>query len=204
VNGWKKVTNSYYFIARWRVKASAKEVFSIISEPLEYPRWWPAVYLEAKEMMPGEARGVGRRVRFLTRGFLPYTLRWESTVLEAESPHRLVVRATGDFDGRGIWSLVEDGEYCDITFDWKLLVEKPGVRELSFALRPLFEANHRWAMERGEESLKLELARTWAHTPQELKGVPRPKLPPEREHGLLSGAAVLAITLGAVFAWRGR
>src|SRR5215472_10400532 len=61
---WRQVTNNYYFITRWRVKASAEDVFAIISEPLEYPRWWPAVYLSAESLGEG-------RVRFHTRGWLP-------------------------------------------------------------------------------------------------------------------------------------
>ncbi len=33
------------------------------------------------------------------------------------------------------------------------------LRNLSFLVKPVFEANHRWAMAQGEASLKLELAR---------------------------------------------
>ena len=161
------MTNSYYFITRWRVQASAEEVFAIISEPLEYPRWWPSVYLAVENLIDGEASGVGRRVRLLTRGVLPYTLQWESVATAVERPNLLAIRASGDFDGRGIWSVVEEGDYCDITFDWKLEARKPLLAALSFALKPLFEANHRWAMARGEECLKLELLRSRAQTPEE-------------------------------------
>ena len=191
------MTNNYYFITRWRVKASAEEVYAIISEPLEYPRWWPAVYLEVKDLG-------GRRTRFHTRGFLPYTLWFESTVIESERPHRLAVRATGDFEGRGIWSIVEDGKYCDITFDWKLTAEKPLLAALSFALKPMFEANHRWAMARGEESLFLELARSRAETPAELNAVPQPEKAPGPREMALGGLAAAAIGLGTLFALRGR
>lgn len=163
--------NRYYFITRWRVKASAEEVFAIISEPLEYPRWWPSVYLEAENLVNGEASGVGRRVRLLTRGVLPYTLQWESAATEVDRPNLLAIRATGDFEGRGIWSVVEAGDYCDITFDWKLRAMKPLLAALSFALKPLFEANHRWAMARGEECLKLELLRCRAHSAEEFSAI---------------------------------
>ena len=168
------MTNSYYFITRWRVKANTEEVFAIISDPLEYPRWWPSVYLEAEDLIPGHAPGVGRRIRLLTRGWLPYTLRWESLVTAVERPNRLEIRARGDLNGRGIWSLVQNGDYCDITFDWKLSAEKPLLAALSFALKPFFEANHRWAMAQGEACLKLELARSRALTPEELNAVPLP------------------------------
>jgi uncharacterized protein YndB with AHSA1/START domain len=189
------VTNSYYFITRWRVKASAEEVFAIISEPLEYPQWWPSVYLEAKDLGSG-------RVRFHTRGWLPYTLWFDSARIESERPHRLVVRATGDFGGRGIWSIVQSGEFCDITFDWKLKAEKPLVAALSFALKRVFEANHRWAMARGEEGLLLELARSRARTPAELSALPAPDLAPGPREMALGGLAAAAIGLGALLAWR--
>jgi hypothetical protein len=204
-HGWKvtwrkvtkrQVTNSYYFITRWRVKASGEDVFDIISEPLEFPRWWPAVYLEAQDLG-------NKRVRFHTRGWLPYTLWFESTMTESDRPHRLAVRATGDFDGRGIWSIVQNGEYCDITFVWKLTAKKPLVAALSFALKPMFEANHRWAMARGEESLLLELARSRARTPSQLSALPAPELPPGPKETALGGLAIAAIGLGALFAMRG-
>lgn len=77
----------------------------------------------------------------------------------AARPNRLELRATGDFDGRGVWNLRQDGDQVGITFDWQLTADKPLLRYFSFLLKPLFAANHRWAMARGEESLKRELAR---------------------------------------------
>lgn len=196
------MTNQYYFITRWRVRATAEEVFAIISEPLEYPRWWPSVYLETVELRAAHFSGVGRCVLLHTRGWLPYTLRWESTVTDVKAPHLLAIRASGDFDGRGIWSIAEDGEYCDITFDWKLRAEKPLLAALSFAFKPMFEANHRWAMARGEESLVLELARSRAQTRAAMNALAPPQTPPHREQAVLAGVAVAAIGLGAFFTAR--
>ena len=53
----------------------------------------------------------------------------------------------------------QDGEFVDVTYDWRIKAEKPQLRYGSFALRPFFRANHRWAMARGLESLELELGR---------------------------------------------
>jgi hypothetical protein len=152
-------------ISRWRVKASAEEVFEILSQPLEYPRWWPSVYLSA--------RPAGRdRVALHTRGWLPYKLSWEATEIESRAPYLLSVQASGDLMGRGVWSVVPDGEFCDITFDWKVEADKPLLKRLSFVLKPAFEANHRWAMEQGLRSLELELERQRAGSVQELSMVP--------------------------------
>ena len=156
--------NSYHFITRWRLRATPEQVYDIISEPLEFSRWWPSVYLGVEELEHGDAGGTGRRVRFHTRGWLPYTLRWESRATEAVRPRRLAICATGDFDGTGVWMFEPDREFVRVTFDWKLKAEKPLLRYLSFLLKPVFSANHRWAMKRGEESLRLELARLSALT----------------------------------------
>jgi hypothetical protein len=51
-------------------------------------------------------------------------------------------------------------------------------------MKPIFSANHRWAMARGEESLKLEIARRHARTPEEEARIPQPP-PPTFPHNLL-------------------
>ena len=83
----------------------------------------------------------------------------------------------GDFNGRGIWTLEQDGGFVNVTYDWKLRADKPLLSALSFLFKPIFSANHRWAMEKGEESLKLELARRHARTPEEAARIPAPPAP---------------------------
>jgi Polyketide cyclase / dehydrase and lipid transport len=152
-------SNDYQFFTHWRVRATAEEIYELISKPMDFPRWWPEVYLNVEEVAPGDERGVGHCVRLHTRGWLPYTLDWQSCCTEADRPLRLAIRASGDFDGRGIWTLRQDGEYVDVTFDWQLRADKPLLRDFSFLLKPPFSANHRWAMARGKEALERELAR---------------------------------------------
>jgi Polyketide cyclase / dehydrase and lipid transport len=173
------MTETYHFVSRWRLKANTDEVYDIISEPLEYPRWWPSVYLDSSEVATGAANGTGRRFLFHTKGLLPYTLRWESSVTEAAPPDRLAFEAAGDFEGRGIWSFVQDGPFVDITFDWKLVAGKRLFRYLTPVLRPVFEANHRWAMAQGEISLREELIRYRARTPEDLLEAAEPRGPVE-------------------------
>jgi uncharacterized protein YndB with AHSA1/START domain len=171
------MNNDYAFLTHWRFKATVDQVYDLISEPLEYPRWWPSVYLEITELDPGDATGIGQRLRLHTRGWLPYTILWESVATEIERPRRLAIRALGDFDGAGIWTLTQDGEFTDVLFDWRLTAEKPLLRRLSFVLKPVFSANHRWAMARGEQSLNLELARQRATTAEERDQIPAPPGP---------------------------
>ena len=151
--------NDYHFITKWRVGATVNEVADVLKDAQDLPRWWPAVYLEVSEVQPGNHDGVGRVVRLHTRGWLPYTLRWEFKVTESRYPYGYTIEAWGDFNGRGVWTFEQDGEFVDIIYDWKISADKPLLKNLSFLLKPVFEANHRWAMAKGEESLKVELVR---------------------------------------------
>jgi len=190
------VTNEYHFITRWRVRATVEEVFDLISNPLDFPRWWPSVYLTTEMIEPPNERGAGRRIRYHTKGWLPYTIRWEATTLEFNRPTSLALRATGDFDGRGIWTIRQDGEFADATYDWKLTADKPLLRRLSFLFKPAFAANHRWAMARGRESLELELARRHANTEEERSRIPAPGL--NHTSGVWLGLGILLVVLALI------
>jgi hypothetical protein len=169
--------NEYHFITRWRVEASIEEVSTILNDALDLPRWWPSVYLEVEELEPGDERGVGRVIGLYTKGWLPYTLRWKFRVTDSRHPHGFTLQAFGDFEGTGVWTLKQDGAFADIIYDWRIRADKPLLKALSFLLKPIFSANHRWAMSRGLESLKLELARRRAATREEAERIPPPPGP---------------------------
>jgi len=169
-------SNDYHFITVWRVESTIEEVSTIIGDASDLVRWWPSVYLDVKVLEPGDERGLGRVVSLYTKGWLPYTLRWSFRVTEVRDDGFTLV-AWGDFDGRGIWTFEQDGSHVTITYDWKIKAEKPLLRYFSFIMKPIFSANHRWAMAKGEESLKIEIARRHAASADELARVPAPPRP---------------------------
>jgi hypothetical protein len=170
-------SNDYHFITQWRIRGTVDEVSAILGDAADLPRWWPAVYLEVQVLEPGGTDGVGRVVELYTKGWLPYTLRWRFRVTESRAPHGFALEAWGDFVGRGVWSLAQQGESVAVTYDWKISAEKPLLKRLSFLLKPIFAANHHWAMARGEESLKLELLRRRTHDERERAAIPAPPGP---------------------------
>jgi hypothetical protein len=153
------VSNDYHFVTRWRVQGTVSEVYDLLSHAVDLPRWWPSVYLEVQELEQGDPNGIGKVVSLHTRGWLPYTLHWQFRVTDARPPLGYTLQAWGDFVGRGIWNFAQDGAFVDIGYDWKIRAEKPLLRYLSFVLKPIFAANHRWAMAQGERCLSAELAR---------------------------------------------
>ncbi len=169
-------TNDYHFITHWRVQSTVQEVADILEDASDLVRWWPAVYLDAKTLDPGDEHGLGKVVELYTKGWLPYTLRWQFRVSEVRRNGFTLV-AWGDFEGRGIWTFEQEGPWVNMTYDWKIKAEKPLLRYLSFLMKPIFAANHQWAMRKGEESLNLELARRHAATDEERAQVPLPPQP---------------------------
>jgi hypothetical protein len=170
-------SNEYHFITHWRVASTVEEVYDILGNANDLARWWPAVYLEVRVLNPGEKNGVGKIVSLYTKGWLPYTLRWQFRVTEADRPAGFSLEAWGDFTGRGIWKLMQDGDWVNVTYDWKIRADKALLRHLSWVLKPIFAANHRWAMDKGEESLKLEIARRHASNEIGAKQPPGPTFP---------------------------
>lgn len=152
-------SNDYAFITEWRVEAPPELVYDILIEGEDLPRWWPEVYLSAKAERPPDGGTVGTRLDLHTRGWLPYTLRWTAETTRADRPTGFALRATGDFDGTGVWTFTPDGSGTHIRFDWTLRAEKPILRSLSFLLKPVFSWNHRWAMAKGYENLRREVLR---------------------------------------------
>ena len=112
-----------------------------------------------------------------TKGWLPYTLRWTLRVTEPLTDVGWALDATGDLTGTGRWTFRPDGPEVVVTYDWRVQASKPLLRRLSWLLRPLFAANHRWAMARGQEGLQLELRHRRQTTEEARRSIPPPQPP---------------------------
>jgi hypothetical protein len=187
--------NDYHFVTHWRVPGTVEEVTTVFRSGADLPRWWPAVYLDARELNPGDEDGLGYITDLHSKGWLPYTLRWRSKAIEVRHPHGFTIEATGDFVGRGIWTFEQDGAWVNMTYDWQIKADNPLLRHGALLLKPLYRFNHRWAMKQGEQSLRLELARRRARTPEERIAIPAPPGPTTISPILL--LLVAAIVLGA-------
>lgn len=178
-------SNDYHFVTTWHVPATPEEITEVLGDAVGLARWWPSVYLRVRELQPGDDLGVGKVVSLWTKGWLPYTLRWQFTVTEADPPTGFRLEAEGDFIGVGIWTLIPkraadapEGPMTAVTYDWTVNAEKGVLKRLSVVMKPIFSANHHWCMARGEESLRLELARRHAGSdPTVAAAIPAPPGP---------------------------
>ncbi|MDQ4038721.1 MAG: SRPBCC family protein [Actinomycetota bacterium] len=168
------MSNSYDFISVWRVAGTTDEVATILADAESLPRWWPSVYLAVVVRDRGGPGGVGGIADLYTTGWLPYTLRWTVTITEPITGAGFALAADGDLCGTGRWTFEPDGPEVHITYHWRVSATKPLLARLSWLLKPIFSANHRWAMAHGEESLRLELRRRRAGSNAERAQVREP------------------------------
>lgn len=168
------MTSEYHFITEWQFEATEDEIRAILADATDLPRWWSSVYLSAERIQAGDADHIGETIRLHTKGYLPYTLKWDFTIVNVRP---LTLEAKGDFVGRGIWTFEQHGDKVKVKYDWKIHAEKPILKRLTFILRPIFSRNHHWAMEMGRRSIELELARRRAKTDAERLAIPPPPPP---------------------------
>src|SRR5260370_19318064 len=129
-------TNDYHFVTRWLIDSPPERVSDVLFDGLSLPRWWPSVYLDAQELKPGDPEtSLGREIALYTKGWLPYTLSWQFRVVENRAPFGFSIEASGDFDGRGVWTLEPEGQSTRVTFDWRIRAEKPLLRYLSVIMK---------------------------------------------------------------------
>jgi len=141
----------------WRIKGNINAVYDILSTPEDFVRWWPDVYLQVQQLKAGDEDGVGRVVSLRSKGKLPYVLSWQAQALEVEKPYRMLIQAQGDLEGRGEWRLHQDGDWVLIQYDWTVIINRLWMNYLAFLLKPVFVANHHWAMAKGKQGLQREL-----------------------------------------------
>jgi hypothetical protein len=172
-------SDDFHFVTPWTVRGDVTDVYAILDAAEEYPRWWPATWLWVKVIDPGDAEGIGRVTKVVSKGWLPFTLRWTLRKIESHRPYGYAVEADGFFSGQGRWTLVQTGAEVTATYDWRVRPDpsKPVLAWLCGLAKPILQSNHNWTMARGQESLRLELRRRSARTPEEAALVPAPPGP---------------------------
>lgn len=148
----------YAFVTEWTFRASILDVWDLISDAAEWPRWWRGV--EKVELLePGDADGVGSLRRFTWKSRLPYRLAFDMRTIRVERPYRLEGVASGELDGTGCWDLVQDCELTRVRYEWRVRTTKPWMNLLAPMARPLFAWNHDVVMGWGRQGLARELDR---------------------------------------------
>jgi uncharacterized protein YndB with AHSA1/START domain len=139
-------------VSVWDIATPLPAVWEAISQPEDWPRWWP--YVAAVELLrAGDADGLGAVRRFEWHTRLPYRIRLEVETVTVERQRLLVARATGDAKGVGTWRLASDGAGTRLQYEWRIRLDRRWMRWLAPLAAPLYKWNHNGVMRAGAAGL---------------------------------------------------
>ena len=148
----------YQFSTIWRVEASVQEVWEILCHPDLWPEWWESLE-QIIELKKGDVRGIGALHRYTWKGALPYRLTFDIHVLTIQPLCLLEGEASGEVEGRGVWSLTERGRETIVRYDWDIRTNARWMNVLAPLAGPIFRWNHDRVMRDGAKGLARRLGR---------------------------------------------
>lgn len=147
----------YVFVTIWRFDAPLNQAWDAIKDSEAWPDWWPGV-LSVVKLGDGDDRGVGAVHRSTWKSALPYKIVFDSEVVEIVEPQLIEIRATGQLEGVGRWTLIAESDCVTrVRYDWQVDANKPWMRILAPALKPFFRWNHDVIMAWGGKGLARKL-----------------------------------------------
>ena len=121
-----------------------------------WSEWWPGVE-KVEELKEGDDLGVGSIRRYTWKSSLPYRLTFDVETVLVEPPKLLEGRAFGELEGKGVWTLTEDGETTVAKYDWQVNTTKEWMNFFAPLARPIFKWNHDIVMSWGARGLESRL-----------------------------------------------
>jgi carbon monoxide dehydrogenase subunit G len=142
----------YHYVSTWQLQAPIEQVWAALNDLEHLPTWYAGIQ-EARELAPGDAQGVGRRIRYVIKGRLPLRLVFEATTTRSMPPREQELQAEGALAGTGRWSLDQQGEVTTAHYTWKVRTTRPWMNLLAPIARPVFTWNSKGVLLQAGESL---------------------------------------------------
>jgi hypothetical protein len=103
----------YRYVSTWQLQAPIEPVWAALNDLEHLPAWYSGVQ-EARELIPGDAQGVGIRVRYVIKGRLSLRLAFEVTTTRSVPPREQELQAEGELAGTGRWLLDQQGKVTTV------------------------------------------------------------------------------------------
>jgi carbon monoxide dehydrogenase subunit G len=142
----------YHYVSTWQLQAPIEQVWAALNDLEHLPVWYRGVQ-EARQLTPGDAQGVGRRVRYVIKGRLPLRLAFEATTTRSLPPREQALQTEGELAGTGRWSLDQQGEVTTVRYLWDVRTTRPWMNLVAPVARPLFTWNSKGVMLQAGEGL---------------------------------------------------
>ena len=165
------MTEQFDLFTEWRVDAPLTEVWATLRAVERWPGWWRSVR-RVEPLADGDPEGVGAMHRLIWQTALPYSLSLTTEVMAVEPERRIEVRAWGDVEGTGIWTLSQDAKRpAVVKYLWQVDVNRVWMKHLLPVLKPAFGWNHRKVMGIGGAGIQHYLATRGSAAPTEGEGL---------------------------------
>jgi len=151
------MAEDYEFVTVWRFDAPVERVWARIEDSETWSDWWQGV-LKVERLKDGDPRGVGAIHRSTWKSALPYKLVFSSETVRVEQLKLIEIRAFGELDGSGLWTLNAEGaKTTRVRYDWRVKTTKAWMNFLAPVAKPFFRWNHNIIMNRGGAGLAKKL-----------------------------------------------
>ncbi|WP_053375998.1 hypothetical protein [Paenibacillus sp. FJAT-27812] len=142
---------TYSFETNWKFESDINQVWGLIGG-FKYGDWWSGVSSEPLYQGPRQD-GIGNTYHYVFRTKLPYQLAFVAEIVRKEDPKYLEIRATGELEGRGVWTLSQEGSLTHVQYVWQVNANKKWMNLLAPILRPAFVWNHDQVMKKGAKGI---------------------------------------------------
>jgi uncharacterized protein YndB with AHSA1/START domain len=102
------MSEKYFFVTRWQLKAPVKQVWDAIYESTEWPKWWKGV-ADVKVIEENDVNGINGVREYTWKSVLPYSLKFKMKLVERSEPERMRGIALGELEGEGVWTFEQQG-----------------------------------------------------------------------------------------------
>jgi Polyketide cyclase / dehydrase and lipid transport len=146
----------YHFVTVYRLEAPIGRVWETLRDFRSYPIWSKGIF-HAQQLQAGAAAGEDGRIRFKVRRRLPFTLAFDATVTRTLPPRLLELRAVGELEGVGRWTLWQEEAVTTARYTWDVCTTKRWMNLLAPLARPVFAWNHDGVMREAGHGLARHL-----------------------------------------------
>jgi len=141
----------YRFVSSWMLETDLKTLWQLIDNFEQADCWQNCTFCKIKEGDSGN--GVGDMYLSMFRANWIYRLSFITTVTRKYEPHLLELEASGELEGRGVWSFQEQGNNTEICFVWEVRTTKRWMNIGAPLFRRAFKRSHDRIMQGGVQDI---------------------------------------------------